>query len=372
MIATACDDKKIRVFYLSHGESPLKIFSGHTAKVFSVKWSPILDGIFCSSSDDCKILIWDYSRGSCIASLEGHLQPVRALLWHTEIPYILISGSWDSTIKVWDTRSRECIETLINHVGDIYGLTSHPSKPFVFASASRDSTIRLWNLSSLFNHLYLSLLVERPWNEIMNVGSNEFEIKEKCLQQNSVVLLFGRYSKDIKIKVEMSSKEKWLEVLKNFSEYFLPINLCNMWSLFDFCMNKDDSLLESSYYKGIVHWKHITKATTSVCSELMISLSTTSGILTSQKKIKSLEEAADYYLKSGNIQKYCEIMISLNEWERALAIAPGVSLKYWQKLMNKYIRCLKNENSSKFIPFSLAIGNIEETVDHYTKYGQYK
>ena len=59
MIATACEDKKIRIFYLtSSSVNPLKVFSGHTAKVFSVKWSPLIEGMFCSSSDDMKVLIW--------------------------------------------------------------------------------------------------------------------------------------------------------------------------------------------------------------------------------------------------------------------------------------------------------------------------
>jgi WD repeat-containing protein 17 len=372
MIATACDDKKIRVFYLSHSESPLKIFTGHTAKVFSVKWSPILDGIFCSSSDDCKILIWDYSRESCIASLDSHVLPVRALLWHTEIPYILLSGSWDSTIRMWDTRNRECIITLNNHIGDVYGLTSHPSKPFVFVSASRDSTIRIWNSSNLFNDLYLSLLVKRPWTEIMNIGTIEFDIKKKCLRQDSPTLLFGRHSKEIKLSIDLSRKDIWLEKLRKFSEYFSSTKLSNLWSLVDISLNKDDLLLDANYYKGIVYWKHITKATLSTCNELIMNLNTTSGILTSQKKIISLEKAADFYLKCGNIQKYCEIMISLNEWERALAIAPGVSLRYWQNLMKKYAKHLQNDNSSKFIPFSLAIGDVEEIVNHFSKHGQYK
>ena len=52
MVATGCEDKKIRVFYLNTTESPLRIFSGHTSKVFNVKWSPLMDGILCSSSDD--------------------------------------------------------------------------------------------------------------------------------------------------------------------------------------------------------------------------------------------------------------------------------------------------------------------------------
>lgn len=76
MIATGCEDKCVRVFYVAAStDLPLKVFSGkarvssikvsvdsmiltlsfikgHTAKVFHVKWSPLREGVLCSGSDD--------------------------------------------------------------------------------------------------------------------------------------------------------------------------------------------------------------------------------------------------------------------------------------------------------------------------------
>ncbi|KAK9398983.1 WD repeat-containing protein 17-like [Crotalus adamanteus] len=53
MIATGCEDKNVRVYYLAtSSDQPLKVFSGHTAKVFHVRWSPLREGILCSGSDD--------------------------------------------------------------------------------------------------------------------------------------------------------------------------------------------------------------------------------------------------------------------------------------------------------------------------------
>jgi hypothetical protein len=34
-------------------------------------------------------------------------------------------------------------------------------------------------------------------------------------------------------------------------------------------------------------------------------------------------------LKSGSFQDYCEIMMQINNYEAAIAVAPKVSLKYW-------------------------------------------
>ena len=53
MIATGCDDGKVRVYYVATTtDQALKAFIGHTAKVFNVKWSPLREGILCSGSDD--------------------------------------------------------------------------------------------------------------------------------------------------------------------------------------------------------------------------------------------------------------------------------------------------------------------------------
>lgn len=53
MIATGCEDKNVRVYYLATSSNqPLKVFTGHTAKVFRVRWSPLREGILCSGSDD--------------------------------------------------------------------------------------------------------------------------------------------------------------------------------------------------------------------------------------------------------------------------------------------------------------------------------
>ena len=56
MIATGCDDRCVRVFYLPTANNklsqPLKTFQGHQGKVFNVRWSPLRDGILASGADD--------------------------------------------------------------------------------------------------------------------------------------------------------------------------------------------------------------------------------------------------------------------------------------------------------------------------------
>lgn len=55
------------------------------------------------------------------------------------------------------------------------------------------------------------------------------------------------------------------------------------------------------------------------------------------KKEDRLREAALLMIKSGNFQEYCEIQMSMNNFEAAIAVAPKVSLKYWQQCVKAYV-----------------------------------
>ena len=52
------------------------------------------------------------------------------------------------------------------------------------------------------------------------------------------------------------------------------------------------------------------------------------------KKEDRLQESARLFLVSGNFQQYCEIQMQLGNFEEAMAVAPKVSLKYWQKCLD--------------------------------------
>lgn len=130
----------------------------------------------------------------------------------------------------------------------------------------------------------------------------------------------------------------------------------------------------------------------------MMSSSSRIGILASQAKLDRLNEAAELCAKTGNLMKYCEIMIDLNQvsdlhlfflkdhfgiylfsfdhfkskWERALSIAPGVSLSYWQDLVKKYLQYLEEKESGLVLPYSVAVGDIDRLTDHYLKQSQFK
>ncbi|KAJ7409714.1 WD repeat-containing protein 17 [Willisornis vidua] len=261
------------------------------------------------SQNNNTVRIWDYTQDACINVLSGHTAPVRGLMWNPEIPYLLISGSWDYTIRVWDTRDGTCLDTVYDHGADVYGLSCHPSRPFTMASCSRDSTVRLWSLTPLINPLQINILADRCWDDIIG---------------NTV-------------------------------------------------KGQDDSLLPQNYCKGIMHMKHLIRFRMSKAQELTtVKMSKFGGGIGAPSKEERLKEAAEIHLRLGQIQRYCELMVELGEWDKALSVAPGVSMKYWRKLMQRRADQLIQEENDDVIPYCIATGDVKKLVSFFTSKGQLK
>ncbi|NWW75943.1 WDR17 protein, partial [Climacteris rufus] len=368
MIATGCEDKNVRVYYLAtSSDQPLKVFTGHTAKVFHVRWSPLREGILCSGSDDGTVRIWDYTQDACINVLSGHTAPVRGLMWNPEIPYLLISGSWDYTIRVWDTRDGTCLDTVYDHGADVYGLTCHPSRPFTMASCSRDSTVRLWSLTPLINPLQINIIADRCWDDI--IGNID-----RAVESGAPPLLCGKVSRDIKQELEKLTGNPRGKKLRWFSECFSPPGGSkNLWDLVAVIKGQDDSLLPQNYCKGIMHMKHLIRFRMSKAQELTtVKMSKFGGGIGAPSKEERLKEAAEIHLRLGQIQRYCELMVELGEWDKALSVAPGVSMKYWRKLMQRRADQLIQEENDDVIPYCIAIGDVKKLVSFFTSRGQLK
>ena len=57
------------------------------------------------------------------------------------------------------------------------------------------------------------------------------------------------------------------------------------------------------------------------------------GGIGGMKKDEQIRAAAELYARAGDLEKYCNIMFDdLGEHERALAVAPGVSMQFWQEV----------------------------------------
>lgn len=89
------------------------------------------------------------------------------------------------------------------------------------------------------------------------------------------------------------------------------------------------------------------------------------------KRDERLTAAAMLHLKSGNIREYCDLMIELGQWERALAVAPGVSHGYWKDLTHRYATRLESTSSEAAVPFYVTAGYADKAINFYVSRKEY-
>ncbi|GMH86841.1 hypothetical protein TrST_g12244 [Triparma strigata] len=408
ILVAGCADGCAYIFDTNEdGKEALKhCLIGHEQRVFHTTWSPMDSTLLATGSDDLTIRIWNVQldgsndvmsgtigRHPSVSDFDcqvessqylpkdvkvtdprvllGHNAYVRPLLWHPEVPHLLISGSWDGSIRLWDTRlegTEACLSVGRGHLADVYGLSIHPDRPFVLASTSRDSTVRLWTLGGDTNVMLLSALRDKRLDDHMDSG---------------VSMLTGDASR--KLNRLLKTSDDVLEQCTAIYNFFggktgvQDFWVCVSQQLGD---NADDNLagmgfgVASTKERHIFHKNEIVSNASARAQNLeSIKMRRTSmgGGIGGMKKDEQIRAAAELYAQCGDLQKYCDIMFDdLGEHERALAVAPGVSLQYWQELSAKYARILAELLSEDSVPFFNACGKSEEAVKFYSKRAQFR
>ncbi|WP_328712239.1 TIR domain-containing protein [Nocardia salmonicida] len=112
---------------------------GHTAAVEQVTYSRDSSEI-ASASDDKSIRLWDAKTGRSLGEpLEGHELIVSSIAFHPDSGRVL-SGSYDSTVREWDVREGRVI-----HPGDKVSSADVSPTGRQIVSGGVDGTIRQWD-----------------------------------------------------------------------------------------------------------------------------------------------------------------------------------------------------------------------------------
>ncbi|KAJ3269153.1 Histone-binding protein rbbp4 [Terramyces sp. JEL0728] len=132
---------------------PLKIYTGHTAWVEDVSWSPLISSIFASVGDDKKLMIWDTRSTSTTKanhSIEAHLAEINCVSFNPKNEHILATGSADKTVALWDMRNlKHRLHTFESHQDEILQLSWSPHNETILASSSGDRRLNIWDLSRI-------------------------------------------------------------------------------------------------------------------------------------------------------------------------------------------------------------------------------
>lgn len=351
VLATGCHDGIVRIYNISTSDKPIAKLKGHKAEVFNVVFHPKFPNILISGSNDKTIRVWDIHTKECQV-LVGHSNFVRALSWNPEIPNIAVSGGWDGTIRIWDARNGRCLSITNDHHADVYGMVTHEKRPFIYGSTSRDTTIRFWTLEPLVKKLIVGFVIQRDLTKCMNpVPSFTFgDASDRFCLSGPYSVHLNNHIKSLKTDVER------FEALFNFFSF--PYDRKDIWPVIK------SSILQIRQHKGrILHQSNIIHYLESKAKELeSVKSKKASGIGVARKN-ERLKEAALVYLKQGNIRQYCELMIEVGEWDKALSVAPAVSLDYWREISVKYGRKLADADNLDCMPYYIATGESNKLIE---------
>lgn len=141
LIASASADKTIKLWDVNG--KLLKTLKGHRNTVWSVNFSP--DGkLLASTGNDGTIKVWNVAAGTAIKTLQAH-NPRLASVSFSPNGKILSVTSWNGTVGLFDLEQGKLL-TLIRAHQDIAGDSRFSPDGKLLASASFDKTIKLWRV----------------------------------------------------------------------------------------------------------------------------------------------------------------------------------------------------------------------------------
>ncbi|KDO31839.1 hypothetical protein SPRG_03759 [Saprolegnia parasitica CBS 223.65] len=329
LLVVGCMDHVVRIFATKTASTePLRVLAAHAARVFHTVWyADPARLLLATSSDDCTIRVWTWPEDDAAdavvpyITLTGHTGFVRALVWHAAPAPLLLSGSWDATIRIWDIHSRSCRLVVVDHLADVYGIATHPSTPCTFVSCSRDSTLRFWGLRTYESATtLLATVLSTP--DVAQIEAAFVVAGMLPGLTNLFALLRQKSTREMRIQREESVVETYLEHARR---------------------------LEA----GLATSRRPSKTTR-------------------LNKEEHLLQAAATYLKAGNLVRYCRILADMNQWEKALAVAPGVSMSFWDKLATEYAEHLAATESEDAAVYYVATRNVESAVALYHGRNQFE
>eukprot|EP00605_Chrysophyceae_sp_TOSAG23-4_P000471 GSChrysophyteH1.ASY1.ANO1.530.1 assembled CDS len=403
-LIAGCQDGAIRMFDYVLRSPLVCIMRGHASRVFNVLFSPLVPGLIASGSDDKTVHVWrinmDDLRDSDTDSsssqsqlvmtvteksvLHGHSMNVRAIQWNHEYSNILLSGSWDSSIRIWNTDTCECLLVVDGHAADVYQIVAHPARPLSYLSCSRDGTVRKWqmegfvDLSLAQSVWYCSIKSNSETNyisdkKVYTLGGKQSELLHQKVTGTQTLKSWHARERTIDDRIDMAKK-----FYEMFNFYCGNNGSLDVWecTLSLLIAERNDSrpqqlpsamLLREAKSMVILGRNEVVLNTESDARKLDTVKASARGEHMSEKTRAQLRTAAKMFVRVGNYQKYCDIMIELGQYQEALAIAPCVSYEYWRELSALYASEMCSKNNDICVPFFIGTGNESMAVDFYIR-----
>ncbi|XP_035770593.1 WD repeat-containing protein 17 [Neolamprologus brichardi] len=368
LLATASFDGTIKIWD-TNTLTAVYTSPGNEGVVYSLSWAPGDLNCIAGATSRNGAFIWDVRKGKIITRFNEHgKNGIFCISWsHKDSKRIATcSGDGFCIIRTIDGK----ILHKYKHPAAVFGCDWSQNNKDMIATGCEDKNVRVY---------YLATSSDQPLKVFTGHLAKVFHVRWSPLREGILCsgsddgpLLCGKVSRDIKQELDKLSFDIRAKKLRWFSECFSPPGgSSNLWDLVSVINGQDDSLLPASYSKGVMHMKHLLKFKTSEAQELtIVKMSKFGGGIGAPSKEERLKEAADIHLRLGQTQRYCELMVELGQWEKALSVAPGVSMKYWKKLMQRRADQLMAEDNDDAIPYCVATGDIKKLVTFFSGRGQ--
>jgi len=85
----------------SYNEQTLDSYTGHTGRIYAVRWHPTMEKLFISCSEDWTMRIWHQKQTSSLITLISGQRPIRHIAWSPFTPSIFVAIT-DDSVDVWD------------------------------------------------------------------------------------------------------------------------------------------------------------------------------------------------------------------------------------------------------------------------------
>ncbi|XP_052452807.1 coronin-2B isoform X2 [Carassius gibelio] len=114
-----------------------------------IKWSPFMDNIIASSSEDCTVRIWQIPDGGlrrnmteALMILIGHSRRAGLIEWHPTCSGILLSAGYDCKIVIWNLEEGVAVKMIDSHP-DVILCMSFNTDGSLLATSCKDKKLRI-------------------------------------------------------------------------------------------------------------------------------------------------------------------------------------------------------------------------------------
>ncbi|CAM9738029.1 unnamed protein product [Chrysoparadoxa australica] len=262
------------------------------------------------------------------------------------------------------------------HMADVYGIAAHPARPFLYCSVSRDTTLRFWSLEGVAGSAKIRSVIDGGLRSCIGDASACFKAG---FHDTLTPVLCGAASQTLSKELcDFRSHSRLVELYARLFDFFGGGDgMEELWSIV-----KTHAALEEGaaipagadlpnglhvLSERVVHGNELVSKSRDLASRLEAR-----GVFMigdhRLKRVERLERAANHLLVSGDLRGYICIMVSLDRWEHALAMAPGVSMEFWRELADQYVEHLSHgegmasSEAANVLPVRLASGRIKKAL----------